>query len=149
MPVTGGAQLRAIAVRLKETGEGGLRRELLRGLKTAAAPLIPELQAAAREHLPRRGGLNEQVAKQRITVSVQTGARTAGIRLVTRAPDTGQTDQGFVRHPTFGRRGKGDWKYQKLPNAAGWWSGTLAGKSPEVTVELMSVLTRVAERIQA
>jgi hypothetical protein len=147
VPANASAELAGIAARLKATGNRGLRLELLRGLKAGAKPLIPDVRAAALEKLPRAGGLNEQVAGQKISVSVRTGARTASVRLTTTAPDTAQTDQGFVRHPTWGRRGKGDWRQQPIPHAAGWWSDTLARDAPKVTAALMRVLNETAAAI--
>lgn len=146
MPGNGSAELAALAARLKATGDKGLRLQLLRGLKAGAAPLIPAVREAATEQLPKQGGLNEYVAKQKITVSVRTGARTAGVRLVTTTPATEQTNSGFVRHPTFGRRGKGDWKVTETQ--AGWWSDTLAASAPVVTPQLLKVLEETAVAIQ-
>ncbi len=146
MAGSGSAQLRELAVRLKAAGDGALRVELLRGLRTAAQPLVTEVQAAAMEKLPKRGGLNVQVASQKVTVSVRTGARTAGVRLVTRAPDTAWTDAGYVRHPVFK---SGKWVTQQIPNAAGWWSQTLNSKAgPEVGREMAVVMAEVAAKIR-
>lgn len=149
MPVSNAsAQLHAIAARLKAEGEGGIKLEMTRGLRAGAQPLIPALHAAAEQKLPKSGGLNLQVAGQRIRVSVLTSARNAGVRLVTTAPDTAMTDQGFVRHPTFGRRGKGDWKRQNIPQAAGWWTKTLESGSPAITPVLLGVMRKIAARVQ-
>jgi hypothetical protein len=95
MALNGSAELAAVAARLKLAGDAALRLQLLRGLRNGAKPLIPRVQDAARAQLPRAGGLNEQVASQRVSVQIRTGARTAGVRLVTRAPDTAQSDQGY------------------------------------------------------
>lgn len=143
--VDGSAQLRALAVRLKAAGESGLRLELMRSMRAGAAPLIPIVQQAARDQLPKAGGLNEQVASQKVRVSVRTGARTAGVRLTTTAPDTKQTDAGFVRHPVFGHRDR--WKTQQIPSAVGWWSVTLADSGSAVTPELLAVMERVSRAI--
>lgn len=148
MPVAGdgSAQLAALAARLKIAGDVTLRRELLRGLKGAADPLVKDVAEAAREKLPHGGGLNEQVAGQRVKVQVRMGARTAGVRLTTTAPDTAQTDSGIVRHPVFGNRKK--WVTQKIPQAAGWWSKTLADKGPEVTTHLIEAMEVVEHEVQ-
>ena len=150
MPVTGSGseQLAALAKRIKAAAPTGLRVELLRWLKEGAKPLIPKVHDAAIAKLPRAGGLNEQVAGQKVTVQVRTGAKTAGVRLKTTAPDTKQTDEGWVRHPIYGRRGKGDWRTQQIPNAKGWWSDTLAKSAPEVTPELMAAMEAVSVQIQ-
>ena len=149
----GSAELAALAVRLKVAGDKGLRVELLRGLKKGADPLVKAVAEAARAQLPKRGahnsvnsGLNEQVAGQKVKVQVRTGARTAGVRLYTTAPDTSQTDAGYVRHPVFGNRKV--WVRQEIPSARGWWSVTLAHGAPDVQPELTAAMERVAAQIQ-
>lgn len=156
----GSEDLAALALRIKlEAPE--LRVELLRGLKKGAAPLIPLVHDAARAQLPHGGGLNEQVASQKVSVSVRTSAKTAGVRMTTRAPDTKMTDSGFVRHPIFARKtgphayeparghGKVIWRTQPIPAAAGWWSKTLGESAPAVTPELLAVMEQISARIQA
>ena len=144
---SGSAQLAALAVRLKVAGDKTLRRELLRGLKSGAEPLVKKVADAAREQLPHGGGLNEQVASQKVKVQVRTGARTAGVRMTTTAPDTAMTDSGFVRHPVYGNRKK--WVVQEIPAAKGWWSKTLADGASDVQPELAAAMERVALEIQA
>ena len=144
---SGSAQLAALAARLKVTGEKGLRTQLLRGLKSGAEPLVKKVADAAREQLPHGGGLNEQVAGQKVKVQVRTGARTAGVRMTTTAPDTEMTDKGFVRHPVYGNRKK--WVTQQIPAAKGWWSQTLADGGSDVTPELLKVMEETATAIQA
>ena len=145
---SGSAQLAALAVRLKVAGDKTLRRELLRGLKSGADPLVKKVAEAARSQLPHGGGLNEQVAGQKVKVQVRTGARTAGVRLTTTAPDTRQTDSGFVRHPVFGHRDR-KWPTQQIPAAKGWWSQTLADGAPDVQPDLAAAMERVALEIEA
>ena len=148
MPSDASSQLRAIAVQLKAAGDGDIRLALTRGLRSGAAPLIPLVKTSAMQKLPRAGGLNAQVAGQRVSVSVRTSAATAGVRLTTTAPDTAMTDAGFVRHPTFGRRGKGQWRTQQIPAAKGWWSDTLAKSDPIVTAVLLKFLAAVNDAIR-
>lgn len=144
--VSGSAQLAALGARLKVAGGGGLRVQLLRGIKAGADPLVGAVYYAALNQLPKRGGLNTHVAKQKVTVSVRTGARTAGVRLSTKAPDTAQTDSGIVRHPVFGRS---PWVTQQVPAAFGWWSATLERESPKVTADVLAVMQEVSMAIQA
>lgn len=146
MAANGSVELAALAARLKAVGAADLRLELLRGLKVGAAPLVDDVKQAALEKLPRRGGLNRQVAGQKISVSVRTSVATAGVRLTTTAPDTAQTDQGYVRHPVFGNRGR--WVHQDIPEAAGWWSQTLAQGAPVVTPALLAVMEKIAAEVQ-
>lgn len=143
MSNNGSRDLAVLSAHLKGTP---LRLPMVRGLKSAAKPMIGEVQAAARAKLPRRGGLNEQVAGQRVTISVRTGARTAGVRLLTSAPDTAMTDAGFVRHPVFGHRDR--WKRQSIPNAAGWWTDTCEASAPKVKAEMLAVMETYAAAIR-
>jgi hypothetical protein len=140
-------QLHAIAAALKLAGERDVRLGMTRGLRGAAAPLVPLVRHAALRDLPKAGGLNRYVAEQKITVSVRTGVNTAGVRLVTSTPATEQADQGAVRHPTFGRRGRGQWKVTKTRK--GWWTDTLRAGSQSVTPALLRVMDEVAAKIRA
>lgn len=144
---SGSAQLALIGAALRATGARDLRLELLRGTKEAGRPLVHAVHDAAMAQLPRTGGLNAQVAGQKVTVSVRTGARTAGVRLTTTAPDTAQTDAGFVRKPTWGHRDR--WVTQAIPKATGWWSRTLAQSGPLTVPAMLAVQTRVARKIMA
>jgi hypothetical protein len=148
VPADASAQLHAIAAKLKVTGDRGLKTELTRSLRAAAQPLVTAVKDAAIEKLPHGGGLNLQVASQRVTVSVLTSARNAGVRMRTTAPDTKMTDSGFVRHPLPGNN-RSQWITQQIPEAAGWWSATLAASAPAVTPALVAVMQSVSAEIEA
>lgn len=111
------------------------------GLRAAAKPLIAEVQQAARNQLPKGGGLNEHVAKQKVTVSIPLSPRTAAVRLRQPFFDAKQTDSGYVRHPVYGNRAV--WTAQQIPQAAGWWSNTLRAAGPKVTAELIAIMRAV------
>jgi hypothetical protein len=103
---SGSAQLAALAVRLKAQGDKTIRPRLLQGLKAGAKPCIVAVKASGLDKLPHKGGLNKTVTDPPITVSVRTGARTAGVRLVTKAHGAEPTNDGWVRHPVFARKTK-------------------------------------------
>jgi hypothetical protein len=103
---SGSAQLAALAVRLKAQGDTTIRPRLLQGLKAGAKPCIVAVKASGLDKLPHKGGLDKTVTDPPITVSVRTGARTAGVRLVTKAHGAEPTNDGWVRHPVFSRRTK-------------------------------------------
>lgn len=147
MAGSGPEQLRAIAAHCKELGDRGLLNRTRATLRVQAAPLIAAAKAEAVQRLPKRGGLNEQVASQRWTVQALAGARTAGVRLRTKAPDTLQTDDGFVRHPVFGRRGKGSWRTQAIPQAKGWASDTVDEHGPVLAVAISRTLDIAAAEV--
>lgn len=140
-------RLHGIAARLRVEGQRGLAREMAGTMRAAAKPLVTAAEAAARSQLPKEGGLNELVAGRHTTVSVLTGARTAGVRLKRARKDAAsyQSNRGFINHPTYGEM---PWKRQEIPAAAGWWTDTLAARSRAVTPLLIAEMNRVARRIQ-
>lgn len=149
MPSSGSAQLRAIAARCAVVGDRGLLNATRATLRAEAPPLIAAAQQSARDRLPKRGGLNEQVASQKWTVQALAGARTAGVRLKVKAPDALMTDSGFVRHPIYGRRGPGQWRTQSIPAATGWATDTMSAHGPEVAAAMVATLNAVAAGIVA
>lgn len=159
--VRGAEQMRVLDKELRAAGiEGkGLRRELHAGLRAAAKPMAEAAKQAAREELPKAGGLNEWVAsgptkgeKTRWAVRNSLTGRGAGtrIRAVKKggskgAHDLAKLDEGIARHPTFGRRGRGQWK--DTPIKAGWFSDTLQREAPAVQLALLNAFRRTAEKI--
>lgn len=143
--ITGAEQFAALAAKLKKAGERGLRADLLRGLRSEAKPLIAEARQAARQQLPRHGGLNVRVANDPITVRVRTVGNTVGVRIVTTTTDTRGTNAGRIRHPVFGNRDV--WVTQEDERAKGWFSDTLANSAPQVQRAMMGVLADVASKL--
>lgn len=148
MPSNASAQLHAIAAALRARGEKGMKRELTTGLRAGAQPLVSAVKTAAWHKLPHEGGLAARVANERVTVSVTTGARTAGVRMRTATHDSRATNAGYVRHPVYGRWIEG-LPSQEIPQAAGWWTDTLRARSPAVTPVLLAVMEKIAAEIQA
>ncbi len=145
-------ELALLAIRLKAAGDGGLRRELLAGLRGAVRPIIPELQAAARADLPKGGGLNEWVAASKFTVRNRLSPFTAGVQIVNQSK-TGTSrrggggsvqfgsDRGVVRHPVFGHK---DRRWSETKVHGGWFTDTVEQHLPQVTAEVTAVLAKVA-----
>jgi hypothetical protein len=128
---------------------------MLRGMRktfrVAAQPLIRSAEQAAREQLPKRGGLNELVAGRHTTVATLTGPRTAGVRLRRARKDAAsyQSNRGFIHHPPPGYINAGTWVRQEIPAAEGWWTNTMRTGSPAITPAIIAEMNRVAVRIQA
>lgn len=146
-------ELGVLAGRLKAAGDGGLRRELLAGLRTGVRPMIPALQDAARAELPHSGGLGEWVADSRFTVRNRLSVDAAVVSIVNKpAKDTSRrgggqaqfgTDKGVVRHPVFGHLDR--WATTKVHG--GWFSRTIEARIPQVTAEIEAVIAGVAEKL--
>jgi hypothetical protein len=102
--IKGADQLAALSKRLKELGDKDLSREFSRAITAATKPLVQDLRQSARETLPKRGGLNERVAKSQIRTQRRASSRTQGVRVVAKNPYVlARLDQGHVRHRVFGR----------------------------------------------
>jgi hypothetical protein len=138
-------ELRSIARRLREAGNGGMMRRVSAAMRQEARPMVVDVKAAALERLPHRGGLAARVAGERVTVSVTTGARTAGVRLLMRAHDAKATNAGYVRHPVYGR--SDSWVTQQIPRAAGWWTDTLRARSGRVRSRVVEAMRQTANDI--
>lgn len=100
------------------------RRVVLNQLRKDIRKPLPTVRKAIRARamatLPESGGLNVWVSKTRITVQVRATGRRAGITLkgsrksAKDKSDLKRLDQGRVRHPSWGRRGKGQWHVQSV-----------------------------------
>lgn len=98
------------------------RKEVLRALRKRLREPLPDVQraitASALDTLPARGGLAAWVAAERITASLRVSGRTAKIKIagarqsLRRQSDLRSINLGEVRHPSWGRRGEGQWRTQ-------------------------------------
>jgi len=136
-------ELPLLAARMKAAGAVGLRAEMVAGLRAVAKPMVPLLQQAARDRLPRAGGLNEAVASKKPKVSVRTTGRTAGVRIRSQVKGN-YTNTGTWRHPVFGDRKK--WVQETDDNAAGWWDDTITAHDEEAKAAAMGVLRAVGRQ---
>lgn len=135
--VQGANDFLALSKRLKQVGEGEMRKELHKAMRDAAKPLIPKVRQAAMKDLPSAGGLNRRIAKKPLRAQQRTGARTAGVRIVGTKVDP-RINEGRVWHPVFGDRKPG--AIQPVPAAKGYFTDTLAEAGPEVRDEILAVI---------
>ncbi len=140
--VEGAEQFLQLSKALKAAGQTELRKELNKGLRLAAKPLIAQTRAAATAELPKRGGLGRSVAKAPQRVVVATGARTVGVRIVAKGPVRG-ANAGTVRHPVFGHRDR--FVSQQVPG--GWFDRTLEGAADSVTPAILAAMDAVMEAV--
>lgn len=95
------------------------RRVVMSELRTELRKLQEPIQTAVRAHaldtLPQSGGLNAWVAASRITVTVRTSGRRAGVivkasrKSAKGKSDLAAIDRGRVRAPSWGRRSPAAW----------------------------------------
>lgn len=146
--ISGGDELAALARDLKAAGNKDLRKEMLRGLRTAARPAVGAVRASAEAILPHTGGLAHAVATSAITTRTTTSARSAGVRVVAtgkqHAHNIRRLDEGKLRHPVFGNRNA--WVDQDVPPH--WFTRPLEQLEPTVQVAMRRVLTNVARQLE-
>jgi hypothetical protein len=143
--VRGANDFYALSRRLKNAGQGDLRKEFHRSVRSAAKPLIPKVRQAARDTLPKAGGLNERIARKSYRAQARTGAATAGVRIVGSKVDPRINNEGRVFHPVFGRPGSA--VVQMVPAARGYFDDTLASEAPVVQAQITEELRVWADRI--
>ena len=156
---------------LKAAGEKELRKELHKSIRDAAKPISADLKDAARRDLPKRGGLNEHVAKSRVRIATRTG-RVAGVDVVFPQRQPGYVE-GSIRHPVFAKKDRvqsskskrkdgtaarysrvriganGDdrvrWVRQNVDGD--WFDGTLRDSQPIIAKHIQEAIENMVERI--
>ncbi len=126
-----------------KSASAGLRLDLSDALNQAARPLIAQTRNAALAQLPRRGGLNRRYGNNPQHVRVRTGAFTAGVQIVMPKAGPRSIEQGNIRHPVFGRKGK--WVPQQVSGT--WWDETLEAGAPTVRRQLDRVAETMRRRL--
>lgn len=145
-----GSSLRLLSVRLRATGQSGLKKNMTTAVRAATVPARAAVRAELRSAMPKSGGLNEWLAKASITSTVLTGPKTAGV--VIRGRRTGHdlaavNRTGKVRHPTrsgpgFKYTNREIWRDTHVPS--GWWERSLAPFAPAVRVALVESMNVTA-----
>lgn len=144
--VKGADQLVRLAAAVRKAGDKELRKELLRGLRTATKPMISDLRDSARANLPHTGGLNEVVASSKMAARNKTSGAGAGVRVVatgTKVHDIKATNAGRLRHPVYGNRR--NWVTQDIK--PGWWEEGAKGSASRVRANLLGVMDDIAHKI--
>lgn len=124
------------------------RKVLTKELRKEIRKPVPEVRKMIRRRalviMPQRGGLNVYVSETKITAQVKLSGRSAGVRLkggrnnsTGKKSDMRRIDQGKIRHPSWGRRGPGQWHTQTVP------VGFFTGPAGEVETWRQAVLDAV------
>ena len=114
--ISGATEMRYVAAKLRKAAARDLTKELRRRQRKAFAPLQPAIKAEAAATLP--SGYAPLMARA-VKVSVRTGVANAlTARVYARGRkelrDVARINAGILRHPTFGRRGLGQWHDQRV-----------------------------------
>lgn len=141
--VRGAQDLAKLAARLKETGQGELRKELLRGVRGSAKKAIPDIKQSAYRTLPRGGGLADNVARQVYSVLSRYALSGAKVSLLGRGmKELKDIDSGRLRHPVFGNRDV--WKQQQVE--PGFFTDAISRRAPQIRRDIEKVMQEVARK---
>ena len=101
------------------------RREVTKatakGIRKAVVPARKAIKSAAKETMPKRGGLNLWVSRISILAQVRLSGRRAGVKLkggrnsLGGRSDVNAIDRGRVRAPSWGHRTKASWHTVTVP----------------------------------
>lgn len=136
--LNGADEFLRVSKALKAAGDTDLRKELHKAVQLAAKPLIPKVREAARSNLPRKGKLNERIAKKPYRSQTRTGVNTAGVRIVGTKVDPRINAQGRIAHPVFGR--PGSTVVQHDSGTKGYFDETLRESAPQVQEDVVRVV---------
>ncbi|MFI8254078.1 hypothetical protein [Streptomyces filamentosus] len=162
--ITGTAQLLALHNRLRRADQARVAALLLRRVRRAAEPLQRDMRQTIRglpiRPDPRkagsRGGPSPTTRPLRATIAqaVRLSVRTTnpvGARIwidrstlpsdLMNMPWVLNSPNGRIRHPTFGRKGRGGWVNQWTTPL--WWDKTVRTHTPRMTAEVERVLNDV------
>jgi hypothetical protein len=166
--ITGAQQLKALGIEMRAAGEEGkgLRRELLKSMRVAGAPLIGAAKRSAQDVLPKKGGLNNFIASSNIGVANKLTGNRAGTRIVAKKPggkkghDLAAFDDGQFRHPVYGKRdkdeagrhvvvskggGKAPWVQESC--TPGWFTKPMLESAPALRAALLAAMTITERKI--
>lgn len=146
--VAGAEQMALLGAELRAAGVEGkvFRRELLAGIRAAAAPAAQAVKESARSVLPKSGGLNEFVASSRIGVRNRLTGKAVGVRIAGTKGDhnLSRIDSGSVRHPVFGNRKV----WAKNAVEPGFFTKPLEDMAPEVTTAVIGVIYKTRRALE-
>lgn len=110
-----------VTAEVKRFGSGTiLVQAMTREIRAEGKPLVVAIKASSVNTLPARGGLGTWVSKAGYRISIRRSGRSAGVSIVgSRRSKGGRSDlkainRGRVRHPSWGRRGRGQWHNQSV-----------------------------------
>jgi hypothetical protein len=164
--INGATQLRELGLRLKALGAAGdlgaaegltgsafgsgktLRAQLLSGIRMAAKPAVEAARQAARDQLPKKGGLNTFVADTQITSRTRLTGPRVGVRIGVNKGAPGSkahraygANKGVINHPVFGHL---DRRAEQTLSSSGWFDKTLQDQQPVMTAAVRAAMEAVA-----
>jgi hypothetical protein len=157
--VQGAQAFQILARHLKDTGEGGLRRDLNKAIRDAAQPAADTVRNLSHlmEYMPNRyaGVLYDSL---KVTTTATTGTHP-GIRINARAQGfryprkLSRLDRGVLGHPVFGMRSKANprmwavWEDQTAGVQERFFEDPLERAAPQVRDAVLEAMRNTCEQI--
>jgi hypothetical protein len=145
-------EFRALAQRLKDAGERGLRRELTNAIRDAVKPLKEDIlnPEHLKPHMPDNY-VPALLRDLRVTTFSRAGLDAGvSVRAEARTPrgnyrQVVQLEEGVIRHPVFGDRK--DWKTQYKGMRRGFFSDAVRERGPGIRDAVVAAGHDVAQKI--
>lgn len=155
LQVRGADKLAKVAKVLREAGDKELKKELTRGLRAAAQPLVVDAKKEFVDRLPQHGGLAKLAGRSRFTVKVRTSGRMAGVKIAANGPkergggrlNIRALNRGTFRHPVYPRGPRDQWTWVEQKIKPGAFDDTLARHKPRIQGELIKAIDEVARKV--
>lgn len=156
--VSGHAELRRLAARLRKAADGGLQRDAAGALARAAPPVVARTKAAALAAsfpgAPSRGGATPAGLRTRLAAATKSEPLHNGVRIMVDGAVVGPgghrlaklTDTELAprwRHPVFGNRER--WVTQR---GQPWFFRTIRPAEPKFAAGVRQAMERTARRIE-
>ena len=148
----GAAEFRALAQRLKDAGEKGLRRELTKAIQEAVKPLKDDIldPAHLEPHMPDNY-VPALLRDLKVTTFSRAGLDAGvSVRVEARTPrgnyrQVVKLEEGSIRHPLFGDRER--WFTQFKGMRAGFFSEPVRQHGPQIRDAAVAAMHDVAQKI--
>ncbi len=143
---------RLIADLKKTDASKEILKEVRRTFREPLPALRKEIKKVAKRDLPRRGGLGAWVAGTRVGAQIKLTGREVSLKIrggrnseSKKRSDINAIDRGRLRHPSWGRRGPGQWHTQTVK--PGFFSGTVEASRSEFVKSVEKGTNIVVERL--
>jgi hypothetical protein len=121
---------------------------LLAGIRAGSKPAVDAARQAARDQLPKRGGLNNFVADTQIVSRTRLTGPRVGVRIGVNKGEPGTSahraygaNRGEVNHPVFGHL---DRRVVQELASKGWFDNTMKDQQPVIAAAVRTAMEAVA-----
>lgn len=152
----GAEEFAALGRRLRDAGEGGLRRDLYAGLKDAVRPALAEVRRGLPDHMPARYA-EVLGASLKFATSRRETADSTGVRVIATARGNRghprklpRLEAGILGHPVFGMRKGRRWKVwvdQTSHVQEGFFAAPLLHAAPQMRDAILAAMHTTAAKI--